>query len=170
MGRPSKLTPERQETICRILADGITRIEAAVGAGIDYSTFRAWVRRGRKQDRGQYRSFVEAVNEAESAAAREHLATIRKAASERDEVTVKEIQVREPPSEAYPDGRFVVKRETTTKRVFDWQAAAWWLERRRADDYQKRYTAELAELLAAVDALEKKFAEQQQRAQRQAFG
>jgi hypothetical protein len=161
MGRPSKLTPERQETICRVLADGNTRIEAAVAAGIDYSTFRVWMRRGRKQDRGQYRAFIEAVNEAESAAAREHLATIRKAASERDEVAVKEIQVREPPSEAHPKGRLVVvKRETSTKRVFDWQAAAWWLERRRPDDYQKKMTAEVAALEAQIAEIKKAFAEQ----------
>jgi hypothetical protein len=160
MGRPSKLTPERQEAICRILGDGNTRIDAAVGSGIDYSTFRAWMRRGRKQERGQYRAFVEAVNKAESAAAREHLATVRKAASERDEITVKETHVREAPSEAHPDGRLiVVKRETSTKRVFDWQAAAWWLERRRAGDYQKKYTAELAAMQVQVDDLKKAMAE-----------
>jgi hypothetical protein len=73
----------------------------------------------------------------------------------------KEIQVREPPSEEHPDGRLVVvKRETSTKRVFDWQAAAWWLERRRAGDYQKKLTAEVAAMQAQIDEIKKSFADQ----------
>jgi hypothetical protein len=53
-----------------------------------------------------------------------------------------------------------VKRETSTKRVFYWQAAAWWLERRRAGDYQKKLTAEVAAMQTQIDELKKAFADQ----------
>jgi transposase len=49
MGRPSKLTDERQETICEALRKGVS-IEGACGlAGIDETTFYRWKKRGEEE-------------------------------------------------------------------------------------------------------------------------
>jgi transposase len=49
MGRPTKLTPEIQETICNAIEIGATREIAAMAAGIDRSTLFNWIKRGRDE-------------------------------------------------------------------------------------------------------------------------
>lgn len=65
MARPTKLTPELQRRLCDAIAAG-NYYQAACGyAGISYSKFREWMIRGKKQRKGQFREFREAVQKAQ---------------------------------------------------------------------------------------------------------
>jgi transposase len=68
MPRPSKLTPEIQDRICKAIRAGNYYEPACQLVGIAYFTFRRWMDRGEKQTKGAYREFCEAVHRAEAAA------------------------------------------------------------------------------------------------------
>jgi len=100
MARPTKRSPEREQTILGALRLGNTRRNAAAYAEIDPVTFWRWC----EQDA----AFRNDVEKAESDAEARFLGVIAKAAH---------------------DGT--------------WTAAAWWLERRRHEDYRKREGVEI---------------------------
>ena len=60
MARPTKLTPEVQETICKAIRIGATYQAAAEAAGISYETFNEW----RKAKTHKFLAFSEAVDRA----------------------------------------------------------------------------------------------------------
>jgi transposase len=66
MARPSKLTNDVRERICRAIRAGNYPAVAARAAGIAESTFYRWMERGRTETKGSYRAFYEAVNDAEA--------------------------------------------------------------------------------------------------------
>lgn len=66
IGRPSKLTPERQEKLIQAIKAGNHLNVACAYAGIDYSNFRMWMRKGEAQKSGSYRDFHDAVKLAEA--------------------------------------------------------------------------------------------------------
>jgi hypothetical protein len=136
-GRPTSLTPAVQAKVVEALTKGNVREHAAQYAGVSRATFYNWLKRGRKETTGPFRDFLGAVEASEVSCAMRFLAIVDKAASERDEVTIKEI--------TFPDGS--TKTEKTTRRVFDWQAAIWWLERRFPEAWSK--DAELIREIAA---------------------
>jgi len=84
-GRPGKLTPELQQQICDILADG-NYIDATCDfVGISSETFYNWLKRGERnskedQDAG-YTEFYQAVKKARATAEVVSVARIRKAGS-----------------------------------------------------------------------------------------
>ena len=100
-GRPGILTPDVQRRLCEAIAAGNTRHDAAEYAGIGESTLRAWLAKGKRQRRGQYRALLAAVKKSEADAVVRNVAIIQKAAPK------------------------------------SWQAAAWWLERKRANDWSQ---------------------------------
>jgi len=67
-GRPPKLTVEMTDRLCQALSAGNYRTPAAEWAGIAFSTFCEWMRRGKAQKVGEYRDFRRRVLEAEKAA------------------------------------------------------------------------------------------------------
>lgn len=79
MGRPSKLTPERQQRLLDAIRAGNYYEPACVYAGIDYATFRRWMQRGEQATHGPYREFREAVLRAEAEAEIRAVALINKA-------------------------------------------------------------------------------------------
>lgn len=84
-GRPSKLTPEVQETICKYLRAGNAFKTACEAAGIGYATGKQWRQRGedRHPDRESgedYVAFVAAVERAEAEALARCAAVVQKAA------------------------------------------------------------------------------------------
>lgn len=79
-GRPSKLTPELQERVCDLLKRGNYLETAALRTGIDRTTIRNWMRKGRSAKSGAYRDFFIAVEEASVYAETADMETIRKAA------------------------------------------------------------------------------------------
>lgn len=64
MGRPSKLTPERQAKIVQALEAGSYECVAAQYAGVDVTTYCAWKRRGAEEGKGKYYQFLQAVTHA----------------------------------------------------------------------------------------------------------
>jgi len=105
IGRPSKLTPEAQETICKYLRAGNTFKTACECAGIGYATGKEWMARG--EDRHSTResdeifvAFAAAVRKCENDAVARNVALIQKASAEGN-----------------------------------WQASAWFLERRRPEEW-----------------------------------
>ncbi|HEV8639460.1 MAG TPA: hypothetical protein VG370_35065 [Chloroflexota bacterium] len=81
MGRPTKLTAERQARACQAVQLGATYEMAAQYAGIGYSTWATWLQRA-AAGRHPYVEFLEALKEAEARAVLGWLAKIEKAASD----------------------------------------------------------------------------------------
>jgi transposase len=79
-GRKTKLTPERQATIVRLIRAGNYLETAACAAGIDRVTLREWLKRGANESEGIYAEFTDAVNEAAAMAEARSVAIIAKAA------------------------------------------------------------------------------------------
>lgn len=82
MARPSKLTDETQTKITQAIQLGATYEHAAQYAGIAYSTFNDWMKKGEAAKSGKFVQFLEAVKEAEGKATVGWLAKIEKAANE----------------------------------------------------------------------------------------
>jgi len=142
-GRPTKLTPETTSAILRDLSDGLPRTTACERAGVAYSTLKLWLKKGRAAKAGAYFAFSAGLKKAEADAVARNVATVQRAAAERDEVTVKQT--------VKPDG--TRETVTTTRRVFEWTAAAWWLERKFPEDWSSA-RGELAELRRRVAEIE----------------
>ncbi len=81
-GRPTKLTAEITEKICRYLRHGGYLETAAQAAGIDRKTLYNWIRRGEREAKGRYRDFVVQVEEAMAQAEMGDLLRIEKAAQD----------------------------------------------------------------------------------------
>ena len=71
-GRPTKLTPEVQTTICKTIAAGNYLVTACRAARIDDVTMRSWIERGQAEldagTPGIFSGFLAAVKEAEAQA------------------------------------------------------------------------------------------------------
>ena len=80
MGRPTKLTPETQKRFIDGLRLGLTYKLAASYAGVEYSTFKLWMQKGREQEDTIYSAFSAAVKAAEGLCAAQHMGRITKAA------------------------------------------------------------------------------------------
>ncbi len=80
-GRPTKLTPEVQETIVSNLSSCAHRSIAASCAGIGKRTFVTWMRKGKELPKSRYGSFRRAILEAETRAEMRLAALIVKAAA-----------------------------------------------------------------------------------------
>jgi hypothetical protein len=64
-GRPTKLDPELQQRICDLILEGHCFYEACGLAGIHRTTAWRWLKRGEKEESGEYRDFRDAVREAD---------------------------------------------------------------------------------------------------------
>ena len=82
MARPSKLTPELQDNICKLIEEGNYPAQAAELEGIAESTFYSWMKKGREAKyKSKFMEFVEAIKKAESKAEQFHINVIKNAAS-----------------------------------------------------------------------------------------
>jgi len=82
-GRPTKLTPELQEKICKYIAAGNYLVTACSAVGIDTNTFNLWLNNALKEENnggGMYFDFMIAVKRAEAAAEAELASMIRETA------------------------------------------------------------------------------------------
>lgn len=129
-----KLDAAVSKAVCEAVAANVPLKYAAQRAGVSERSVMRWLAAGRAAKSGPYKAFVAAVKKAEADAVAFNVTMIRRAASERDVVTVKETK--------RPDG--TVERVTTTKREFDWCAAAWLLERRHPKDFGRATPREKA--------------------------
>ncbi len=76
-GRRSKLTPELQDKIVKVIRAGNYACVAAEYAGIGETTFYRWLEQGEAEDSGPYREFREAVKSAEREAEIRAVATVQ---------------------------------------------------------------------------------------------
>ena len=84
-GRPSKLTPARQQKFCHLLAQGISRQAACGMVGLGVETVRPWMSKGKDPeaiDHARYQAFRCAVLKAEAEAEAAMVAHITAAAPE----------------------------------------------------------------------------------------
>lgn len=133
MARPSKRTDDRKERLLGSLRDGTTRRAACAVAGISEDTLGRWL-----EDPDMASEVKRAEGEAEAfmagvvlKAAKGHVVTITK----RRET---------------PDG---VTFETQKKRIFDVQAAQWWLARRGGDEWRDKSSIEVDGAIGVAEEL-----------------
>ncbi len=122
-GRPTKLTPQLQEKICKYIANGNYLSVACQAVGIDESTLFSWKKQGLVEATnggGMYLEFLNATKEAEALHEAKIAERLLAAAmpGERKKVT-----------KTGPDGVSVEVTETAG----DWLAAATYLERRHRE-------------------------------------
>lgn len=79
-GRPSKLTPELQDEICKYIKDGYTIAQAAALSGITERTFYLWKKRGENSKSGKYFEFLQQVKMAQKIAEAKFIDVIKRAA------------------------------------------------------------------------------------------
>jgi len=84
MSRRKKLNDERTKRIIQAIKLGATYQIAAENAGIARSTLYDWLRKGEKQTKGLYRTFLDTFKKAEAAAALAALANISRASQNGD--------------------------------------------------------------------------------------
>jgi hypothetical protein len=142
-GRPTKLTPEIQQTIVEILRNCGTRTAAAARAGVAISSFMEWMSRGAAAGLGIYRDFRIAVLDAEAQATLFAVRTVRLSiAGGWHKVPMRD-----------KDGNYVFKRDPMTGEILrdaqgrpeaeladeykepDSGDARWFLERRAREDF-----------------------------------
>lgn len=120
MGRPTKLSADLKERLIGALRSGAPNETAAGFAGIAESTFYAWLARAQDDLKNNpeiatdYTEFQEAVEKAQAEAEIEKLLIINNAAKGK------------PTTEGAPG------------TAGQWQAAAWFLERRHPERYGRR--------------------------------
>lgn len=137
MPRPTKLTPQLQSKIVKLLKTGVTVTDACASTGIHKSTFYDWIERGEAGDEA-FADFSDAVSRAHVNAKVVAIGTLRTAMSPYNQTTRR--------TETFTETRFnrqgeqyEYKRETVTKTITrmqgDWRAAVEYLKRRFPDEW-----------------------------------
>ncbi|MDB4884562.1 MAG: hypothetical protein JWL95_3328 [Gemmatimonadetes bacterium] len=117
-GRPSDLTPETVKRIADAIRGGADRITAARYGGVHRSTLARWMNKGRKQRRGEFKDFCDAIDAAEAEFVVQSVALVT-------------IAGRGRPARIDPKtGAIIMPAQEA-----DWRAAAWLLERRARKQY-----------------------------------
>jgi transposase-like protein len=110
----AKFTPDRRQKIIEAIQAGNYNIVAARYGGITKDCFYKWMQRGEREQSGEYREFSDAVKDAEAVAEVRAEALIQAAAL------------------------------GDKKHPGQWQAAAWYLERRHPDRWSRKERVELS--------------------------
>jgi hypothetical protein len=144
-----------RKVILDTVGTGVPRCHAADRAGIDRSTLWAWLARGRKDKKGKFFEFSNAVKKGEADAVAGSVARIRKAAigGQLLERTTTTVTTRDK------TGKPVTT--TTTKERFSagqWTADAWLLERGHSEHFAANNleTKELRKVLSELLKAERK--------------
>ena len=140
MARPSKFTAEVRQKIVNAVRGGNTRDVSARLAGVSEATLYNWLERGRRETKGQFREFYEAVQTADAEAEVEAVLRIRQAAIGGQLVSQKTT------TRTNRDGETVTRTEETYTRP-EWQAAAWLLERKYPGRWGRRDRLEIEHVL-----------------------
>lgn len=150
--RNSKFNNRRTKILLSALEMGITRKRACALAGIGNTTFDRWMEQGKDKSRPVFVNFRKRVKKLHAKQEKEALKAIKQAY--KGGTTIRETKM-----VIKPKGTEIVK---VTKEVGpQWQAAAWFLERRFAEDYgrnkiedSERSAEEMArDVKAAADLL-----------------
>lgn len=79
VGRPSKVSTEVTDMLLEQIQLGQSYKMACQRAGIHYSNFRRWIKKGEKAKTGEYREFCDRLKEAEAMGTESMLENIRRA-------------------------------------------------------------------------------------------
>ena len=130
IGRPTKFTPDVRTRIIAAIRNGNTYEASANYGGICYSLLREWIVRGEQEHAGDFSDFVDAVKKAEAEAEVGSVARIRAAASGQ-RVLLSETE------RITPEGEKIIERKFQYAPP-QWQADAWFLERRKPSDWGRK--------------------------------
>lgn len=136
VGRPSKFTPDTCNRILTAIRNGNTYEASAAYGGISYSLLREWIVQGEQDQAGEFLEFVEALKKAEAEAEVSSVYRIRSAASGQ------RVLLSETERET-PDGKKVIDRKFQYVPP-QWQADAWFLERRKPSDWGRKDRHEIS--------------------------
>ena len=145
-GRPTKLTPERQRLIVKLLEKGNLISTVCDAVGISEAAFCEWIEKGEGQElrpgRGRtgdqiYVEFAEATKRARARAETELLNRIEKAGLPEQSLIERRTITRTPRDG--PQVTEVIERW----RALDWQASAWILERTHYEKYGEHTSADI---------------------------
>ncbi len=127
-GRPPKLTPEYVDAICKGVRLGLTFKDACEFAGISQALFYLWKQRAEGETSGKYFNFMEKLKKALVQGKALHLKRIHEASQGGQTVTETRVTKDKAGN--------VIETVTVTKTALPvWQASAWILERRHADEW-----------------------------------
>lgn len=126
-GRPTKLTPGIADAIVAAIREGCPYEVAAQTTGVSQTSIYAWKARGERESTGPYADFLKAIKRAEADAELEAIERVR----------------------GIGFGGVVIGRRIVTQRNGDviedvtyshpqWQAFAWYLERKYPDRWGRR--------------------------------
>lgn len=118
-GRPDKLTDEIQKKITQAIQVGSFIETAAQYAGISKVTLYSWLDKGNKQERGKYRDFLNAVEQAFAMATVADLAKISEAASHDWRAAAWRLEKREKKLYGAQAGVPKVQGKTPLERLLD---------------------------------------------------
>lgn len=122
-GRKPKLTPELQEQLANVIAQGNYADTACSYIGLSKTAFYNWLAEGKKPNaKKKYVEFVEAIEKARSVAQMRNVQVIQQAAQGKAGDPDKGIKGIEP----------------------DWRASAWYLERAFPKEYGRQERVELS--------------------------
>lgn len=156
-GRPPKFSKATADKFLTAIAAGNTRKASCLHAGFSEDTLARWLRgEGGKEGKAAiegFADFADALTRAEADAEVRCEAIVQKAAQGYDSGHTKRTTktVLEKRTIKHPDGTVItemvpiqiVTEEVITEREFDWKAAAFWLERRRVQDWGSRQKVEV---------------------------
>ena len=134
-GRKTKLTKECQAKIVECLELGMKIEDVCIVAGIHVDSFYHWRKRGENQDGKIYSEFADAVKKAEPASKKAKIQLIIDAARGGQEIKEQKIVSRK-----VGEDKVEVLEQTVTIRQAapQWQAGAWYLERRYPNEFGRR--------------------------------
>ena len=137
VGRPTKFTPDVRARIISAIRNGNTYDASANYGGISYSLLRQWIVQGEQDQSGEFLEFVEALKKAEAEAEVGSVARIRAAASGQ-RVLLSETE------RVTPTGETILERKYQYVPP-QWQADAWFLERRKPSEWGRRDRHEVSQ-------------------------
>ena len=142
-----KFNVRKRRIFYKALRQRLPLTRCAELAGINYSTYRLWMKKGKEIRNPVHRRFRFKVKQIQAKCEQEALDIIRKAAGGGAKVVETKVVVG-------PKGTETTRTWKTALPV--WQAAAWYLERRHRDEYSREATPEAARKSAEEQANEVK--------------
>lgn len=135
MARKRKLTPEVTKKFVKGLRLGLKVEDVCAVAGISTQTFYNWMNKAQAGGGKPYIDFFEAVKKAEPASKAARVKAILAAAKGGQETTERKVVSRKSPT---GETEIIEQTVIVRKAPPQWQAAAWWLERRYAAEFGRR--------------------------------